>query len=102
MTKIIIRKPHSIVDIITNSSTELFILDKTEMVADFIKMCNDDWAIQDKYEFEVLTISDKWAADLLQKKNLSFDDVIVFEVNAHWPLIEFIKKYFPVILSQHD
>ena len=111
MKKVFIINVHSFVDIITNSSTELYVIDKkSELVRDFFKAISDDYVIEDSYNLVFYDLLDEneeiWKRDSiikkLDEKNIKKEDVIIFECKADMPLIKFIDKHFPVIFKEHD
>jgi hypothetical protein len=92
---IVIQKPHSIVDLITNSSTEIFVVKKdSEMIQDFINGILNSWQVTAQLDFIIHDEDVKdpdnegaWCEneimDKLKELNLTRNDVIIFECNAH-------------------
>lgn len=109
---IAILNPHSIVDLITNSSTEIFVIKKdNEMLQDFINGILDNWQVVDNADITVYNdlyeeSNDIWCASeilhKLKESNLTTNDVIIFECDAHAFFLPFVEKYFNVIFKQHD
>lgn len=98
---IILNKPHSFVDLITNSSTELFIIDKSnteDQFKIFIDILMDMYEID--YESDICKLTDYPYKDEIEiPESYNIDDLYILNISYHNTLLNELAKRFHVVHS---
>ncbi len=93
---------HSIVDIITNSSTEIFIVDMskvTEIIQEIFKLMQETTYCS---ETTITPLSEyDYKDDYIIPEDLDVDNVYVIDIERYEMMIGIINKFFPVIQLTH-
>ena len=96
---IIIHKPHSFVDLITNSSTELYVVDKSkteEIFQPFIDILMSMYEID--YESTICKFLDSTESEFLEvPEGYNPDDLYILEVSYHNALLNELLNHFHIV-----
>lgn len=101
---VLVYKPHSFVDLITNSSTELYVVDKSKTEETFKFMID---FLMDLYEIDYessickFTDSDKsewWTVP----EGYNADDLYLIDVSYHNNLLSELMRHFHVVYSMSE
>lgn len=97
MKQIFVINVHSFIDVITNSSTEMFIIDKSKL-EESIKQVFDAIVNQKEldYESKVTTWEDyRWKEDIILPEGTCVDDCYVIDVShSNDVLYMLVEKFF--------
>jgi len=104
--KVFFIKPHSMVDLITNSSTELFIIDLSK-VTEFLNEVFKELIMKSNYcgESEICKLSEYRNSDeYIIPDDIDINNTYVCEIDNHDVfLLSFIEKYFqPIELDYNE
>jgi len=107
-------KIHSFIDLITNSSTELFIVDENKLEGEVKEICKKlfefidrDFYWDNNFEAYVFSKEDEdqnWVKEILERSELSTDEkYLCFEISTHQKaLISIIENHFKPIFKQYE
>lgn len=93
---IIVNKPHSIVDVITNSSTELFIVDKSKTLEIYQELLDMLMDMEIDYESEICKFNDSEDnSDIELLEGCNPEDLYVINASYHNAILnKFINDFF--------
>lgn len=96
---IIVNKPHSIVDVITNSSTELFIVDKSKTLEIYQEFLDMLMYMEIDYESEICKFNDyEYNSDIKLPEGCNPEDLYVINASYHNAILnKFINDFFHTV-----
>lgn len=106
MEKIIVllHKPHSFVDLITNSSTEIYVIDKSKTEEAFKTIIDFLMEVEEiDYESSICKYTDYEYADGIEiPEGYNPDDLYILHASYHNRLLEALMNHFHIITTQYD
>ena len=101
---IVIHKPHSFVDLITNSSTELYVIDKSKTEEAFKEFIDILMSMDEiDYESSICKFTDSSKSEYMKvPEGYNPDDLYLLEVSYHNHLLEKLLSHFHVVNSMYE